>query len=697
MCKFNSINKMDTQIKTNELEAKKMLLNNAVIQLKKEFVGLDGVIDQIASTITAWLYFPELQEKPVIVNLWGLTGIGKTSLVKRLSELLDFSNKYYHFDTNNYRSSYGNQTNFEEINDNCKGESFIVTLDEFQLARTKSEEGKEQNNNSLQNIWDILDNGKFELVKFDREFMWLHFFIERLSRTINAGFEVENGKVKGDYKKFLEYKRAKHNETTDNYRWNSRGAKLEKDVYFNKEILEGKLFITDNEIEKLFGLDNLKIDDSISEIRNKLNKMNATDTIKYLKNIYHSGLKPKIVDCTKALIFVIGNLDEVYTMAKDFNTDISANEFHYLSKRITLPSIKTALLKRFRSEQIARLGNNHIIYPAFSESDFYKIIDLELNKIKVKIKKIYNIKVKFNSNISKLIYKEGVFPTQGCRPVFSTIYEIINARLGMIMTDVFNSKETINTLEFKVSDDAFDNITDSINMEIDLINNKKIISTHIENIKLKLVNLSIPKYDDIQSIAAVHEAGHCVLEIALNKKIPEQVVSVTASANNGGFMHSRTEYGYTTKERMLNNIAIGLGGLLAEEMIFRDKNISGGSESDIEKVTQFATSMLTKQGFGMFPINPEFLPKYDNNLIEKDELLNLISDAKNKARDVLLEQKRLLLHIADYLSDNQSIDRDSIIELTKKYANNLNIDEILADKSNIYYRSHLKALVKEVC
>ena len=70
---------------------KKALLEGAIKQLKKEFVGIDNVIDQIADAMNSWLYFPEMQEKPVVINLWGLTGIGKTSLVKRLAELIDFN------------------------------------------------------------------------------------------------------------------------------------------------------------------------------------------------------------------------------------------------------------------------------------------------------------------------------------------------------------------------------------------------------------------------------------------------------------------------------------------------------------------------------------------------------------------------------------------------------------------------------
>ena len=696
MCQFNNINKMNTQIKNQELEAKRTLLNNAVIQLKKEFVGLDDVIDQIANTITAWLYFPELQEKPVIVNLWGLTGIGKTSLIRRLSELLDFSNKYYHFDTNSY--GYRNR-DFEDIYKNCKGASFIVTLDEFQLARTIDEDRKERDNNSLKNIWDILDSGKFEYTYFDNDLQWLFYLIERLSRTIIAGVKVENGKVTGDYKKFLEYKKATRSEARElSWRDESDSKSLDevdKNDKDYKKLLKDKPFINNEEVEKIFNMEHIDLDMTIKELRENFYTLNANQTINFLKKIYNSGLKPKVVDCTKALIFVIGNLDEVYTMARDFTTDLSADAFHLMSTKITLPDVKNALLKRFRSEQIARLGNNHIIYPAFRKKDFYDIIDIELNKIKAKIQKMYNIDVIFNNNIPKLIYKEGVFPTQGCRPVFSTVYEIINARLGKIMIDVFNCKTKIDTLEFKITDNDFVNLSESVNMEIDFIKNKKIISTHKEEIKLKLAKLVVPKSDDKQSIIAVHEAGHCVLEIALLKKIPEQVVSVSAS--EGGFTSSKNEYNYVTKKIAKNKLAIFFGGFVAEEMIFGEDNVSVGSMQDIECATECATEMLTKQGFGMHPIDPAALPQFDNRLISKDEIIKIINDAKTKAKIVLENQKKLLLHIADYLSDNQSIDRDGLIEMTKKYANNLNIDEIIADKNNLYYRNHLKALVKEVC
>lgn len=72
-------------------------LSQVKAQLKKEFIGIDEVIDKVIESITSWYLIPEMNDRPVIVNLWGLTGTGKTSLVNRLIELLEI-NKYLYLD-----------------------------------------------------------------------------------------------------------------------------------------------------------------------------------------------------------------------------------------------------------------------------------------------------------------------------------------------------------------------------------------------------------------------------------------------------------------------------------------------------------------------------------------------------------------------------------------------------------------------
>lgn len=77
-------------INSNKIIKKRDLLTQASIILKKEFFGMDSVIDQIIESISSWYFFPHMQERPVVLNLWGMTGVGKSDLLKRLVQLLKF-------------------------------------------------------------------------------------------------------------------------------------------------------------------------------------------------------------------------------------------------------------------------------------------------------------------------------------------------------------------------------------------------------------------------------------------------------------------------------------------------------------------------------------------------------------------------------------------------------------------------------
>ena len=67
-------------------------------KLKSEFVGIDEIIDRVIDSITPWYITPEVLERPTVVSLWGLTGTGKTSLIRKLVKYLDLSGKSLFFD-----------------------------------------------------------------------------------------------------------------------------------------------------------------------------------------------------------------------------------------------------------------------------------------------------------------------------------------------------------------------------------------------------------------------------------------------------------------------------------------------------------------------------------------------------------------------------------------------------------------------
>lgn len=676
------------QIKTEQykkqLFEKKEKLDNAVIQLKKEFIGIDNVIDQIATAITSWFFFPEIQDRPVIINLWGLTGIGKTSVIKRLTELIGYTEHYFRFDLGECSSQYFDiQDSFKDIYNNCDGVPFIIGLDEFQLARTINEDQEEIDRASIRAIWDLLDCGKFDVINFEYNMSWFSKLIKKLDMALFKGVEVEKGLI---------------TENGDTY-WEVVNPSNKPEVKKNKKA-DKVPFISDNEMNTIFNmLDHLFL--TPSELREKLNELDGDQTIDYLISLYKASLKPKTVDCSKSLIFVMGNLDEVYTMSRNFNPDMSANEFHRQSAEITVTEVKQALLNRFRSEQIARLGNNHIIYPAFNEQSFLGIIRLELDKVKRKVADTYNLKMLFDEKVERLIYEEGVYPTQGTRPLFTTVHQIVNTRLGKILNEIYLNGFKADSVRFTINENASEK--DNMALQIEFLKRDIVIHHIVDQQPLVLGKLRQEKQNDEQAIVAVHESGHAILSSVLMKTIPEVVFSVTADSNSDGFVLARPEWNYISKKEIINRLAVLLGGIVAERIIFGEENVTIGSTSDLSKATQLATYVLyvagmgdTRAAFGNENMSSTPGVIFDNSsqTVNK-EAKELLIKAEQLAEQMLKKQEKLLIKMADYLSDKRILTKEQVKEFIKLYAIDFNINEVIEDAEHLFYRKHLKGLAEK--
>jgi len=676
------------QIKTEQykkhLQEKKEVLNNTVAQLKKEFIGINSVIDQIANAITPWFFFPEMQDRPVIINLWGLTGIGKTSVIKRLTELIGFTEHYFRFDLGECTSRYFDiQDSFKDIYANCDGAPFIIGLDEFQLARTINEDQEEIDRAAIRAIWDLLDSGKFDIVDFEYNMNWFNKLIKKLDLALYKGVEVEKGIITANIDIFKE--------TVDS-------QNKQEDKKSKKEKI---LFISDSDLDTIFDMvDHLFL--VKNDLREKLNEMDGDQTVDYLIYLYKASLKPKTIDCTKALIFVMGNLDEVYTMSRNFNPDMSANEFHRQSTEISVTEVKQALLNRFRSEQIARLGNNHIIYPAFDEKSFYGIIRLELDKVKKKVTDIYGLDMQFDDKVERLIYEEGVYPTQGTRPLFTTVHQIVNTRLGKILNEIYLNGYEADSLCFTISDEAV--VKDNAVLKIDFLKNGKSVHHIIDQQPLVLGKLRQEKQNDEQAIVAVHESGHAILSSVLMKTIPEVIFSVTADSNSDGFVLTRPEWNYISKKEIINRLAVLLGGLVAERIIFGEENVTIGSSSDLSKATRLATYVLyvcgmgeTKAAFGNENMNniPSVIFDNSSETVNKDAK-ELLIKAEQLAEQTLKKQEKLLIKMADFLSDKRTLAKEQIKEYIRLYATDFELSEIIEDAEHLFYRNHLKSLANKL-
>jgi hypothetical protein len=643
-----------------EFFRRKKVLEAAKAQLKKDFVGLNDIVDEIIDLIEPWYLFPTGQIRPTIVNLWGMTGVGKTSLIKRLFELIDLKDNLYKFDVGDYASQDNMKLSyaFSEKLRNRERHQLGIIFDEFQLGRTIDEHGNELEKSGLRAMWDLLDSGKISILQSSYYGSKMFQLTTKLEDCVqNGNVESSNGKVtkNKDYHEQYFKKEDASNTPEETSKKKKEKEKKEPDYLFVPE-------------EFLWYIQTIWENRFISEreIKEHLGKMNHTESIDFLNETLNRAFKPMEFDYSTSCIFVIGNIDEAYRMSKSVDPDSDADRFYKNSLKITLPQIKGALQKRFRAEQIARLGNNHIIYPAFSSKVYRELIALELKKCRAEVNERFGVDIKFDNSINDIIYKEGVFPSQGARPIFTTITSVIESYIGKVVKDIMESEHDIKFIEWK------------------FLNKKHIIKFIGEDgiakikksypVRLKVESLRQSEGSELQAQVAVHEAGHAVAAIYGANIVPLEIVSRTANLSEGHCAVEMPSTSLNTKEYYEKSILISLGGYVAEKMIFGDSKISDGTGGDFERATSIALNMA--KSFGMLSSPMLFGHKSTNtntywNSARVDFMDNLaeniIVEMEKKCKEILEKDKYLLLRLAEYLANHSRMDSKKIRKFIEDY------------------------------
>ncbi len=664
-------------ITTNEIFQKKEILAQAVIQLKLEFVGIDGIIDELSDIILPWWLFPENQLRPLIINLWGMTGSGKTALIKRLSELLNYQKQLLRFDMGEFGSSSSflkytltrQLIQFSEM-------SPIVVLDEFQFAKTKDEQGKEVNNTSLRIIWDLLDSGQLSYEPDGNSYYLMRAkkVIQILKAGLKNGVQVTNGIIVNDNSNFQSIISSFNFGYVDSSVDRSEG----KEPFKPNEILISDVFCNG-----IYEMNSNRFTD-FREIADNLKELpTLQDIIDFIANILEDEFAFKTMDLSKSLIFVVGNLDEAFSMSNNINPDIDADEFRRFTLQITISDIKSALQTRFRNEQIARLGNNHLIYHAFSNKNFQKLIALHLNQIGMVCKNKFNLNLSFSDNLKEMLYSEGVFPTQGVRPIISTIRNLIESNITKIILHINeNDLQNIDNINWDFENDCF---------EIEFKANKKIIATKTFEVLQKINSLRKSTHNDLQTIVAVHESGHTIASMFLAKVVPEYVITKTVDSESNGFAYISLPEEIITSRLLKDKIRIGLGGFVAEKMVFGSENNTTGVSQDLVVATQIAHQMIRDYGMGGNPLKMN-IHQYGGNPYQftfnesfENQANKIISDCLLEVEKCLSTHFSLLITLSKFLSANSRINKPEIIEFANHYFNENKLEPIVFLDKDTYY------------
>ena len=116
--------------------------------------------------------------------------------------------------------------------------------------------------------------------------------------------------------------------------------------------------------------------------------------------------------------------------------------------------------------------------------------------------------------------------------------------------------------------------------------------------------------DKERRLTAYHEVGHALLAELLDEVEPVHIVSIIPVGNAGGFtMMLSKDDNFRTKNSIIQEITMALGGRAAEELILED--ITTGASGDIQGATQAARDMVTT--YGMSRLGPI---KYGNESSE---------------------------------------------------------------------------------
>jgi len=647
--------------KIREIEKKRVELSRAMAELKKQFFGIDTILEQMEHSMEPWFLFPEASFRPYVINLWGMTGCGKTAVIRKLIELLGYEKRFLYFDMGGYgQNTKSNALNyfFDDDLNYLNNQPCIICLDEFQHLRTISEDFRETERPDIRVVWELIDTGKME---YTYTYGWsfiqeMNQLIQFLNLSLKNNVKVQNGVVINGNELFQKIV----GEGASNYRF-----RFENNYKSNSDETEIKptYFIPRSYYEDFYNLfaDEYK---NLFELEKHILSLNGNQSIEFLKNAIRKRNQPKVLDLSKALIFIVGNLDEAYVMSHDLNPDDDPDVLHEYSKGITIIEIKKELRKRFRLEQIARFGNNHLIYPSFDVQTFRQIIDFHLTNFKKRIKENFELEIDFRQSVYDIIYKEGVFPTQGARPLLTTINLLIDSYFSKVMGNIIRHRSEVTKLVWDYSDKKF-------NFQLYNFKDELIEELNYE-VALQVESQRFSKQDDKQALIAVHESGHAIVSTLRTRILPREIISVTADSDSGGRYLSDLPKEIITKKYLMSLIETSLAGYVAEKLIFGENDTSHGVEQDLGKATAYASDLIKKFGMGDYRQRIG-VDASDNDIIQQDknhqlQIMNIINQCEKNVEELLRNNMKLLLEMANYLSVNNKMDSEKIREYIMTYS-----------------------------
>jgi cell division protease FtsH len=186
-------------------------------------------------------------------------------------------------------------------------------------------------------------------------------------------------------------------------------------------------------------------------------------------------------------------------------------------------------------------------------------------------------------------------------------------------------------------------------------------------------------------LVAYHEAGHALVGALMPDYDPVQKISIIPRGNAGGLTfftpsEERMESGLYSRAYLQNQMAVALGGRVAEEIVYGEDEVTTGASNDLQQVARVARQMVTRFGMsdrlgpvalgraqgGMFlgrDIAAERDFSEDTAAAIDEEVSLLVAEAYRRATEVLTANRPVLNELAEILVEKETVDAEELQEL----------------------------------
>jgi cell division protease FtsH len=186
-------------------------------------------------------------------------------------------------------------------------------------------------------------------------------------------------------------------------------------------------------------------------------------------------------------------------------------------------------------------------------------------------------------------------------------------------------------------------------------------------------------------LVAYHESGHALVGALMPDYDPVQKISIIPRGQAGGLTfftpsEERMESGLYSRAYLQNQMAVALGGRVAEEIVYGEDEVTTGASNDLQQVARVARQMVTRFGMsdrlgplalgraqgGMFlgrDIAAERDFSEDTAAAIDEEVSQLVAEAYRRATEVLSANRAVLDELADLLVEKETVDAEELQEL----------------------------------